>query len=113
VSAPVDSDPLTAFAPVHAPEAVQAFALVELHVSVAPLPDVTVVGVAVSVKVGAIGVAGGVAGESPPLEHAATTAATTIGDNVRSDRERRSIVRACVVGSDMDRIRSPWLGDAL
>ncbi len=52
LSAPVDCEPLVAWAPLQPPEAVQLVALVELHVSVELLPLVTVVGLAVSVTVG-------------------------------------------------------------
>ena len=53
VNAPVDCDPLVASVPVQAPEAVQEVALVELHVSVELPPLATLVGLAVSVTVGA------------------------------------------------------------
>ncbi len=53
VRAPVDWDPLVASVPVQPPDAVQEVALVELHASVALLPDTTLVGLAVSVTVGA------------------------------------------------------------
>jgi hypothetical protein len=49
----VDCDPLVAFAPDQPPEAVQEVALVEVHVRVELLPDTTLVGLAVSVTVGA------------------------------------------------------------
>jgi hypothetical protein len=52
VSAPVDWLPLVALAPLQPPLAVQLVALVELQVSVAALPLVTLVGDAVSVTVG-------------------------------------------------------------
>jgi hypothetical protein len=42
VRAPVDTDPDVPLVPLHAPEAVQLVALVELHVSVAEEPLVTV-----------------------------------------------------------------------
>ena len=53
VSAPVDWDPLVASVPDQAPEAVHDVAAVELHVRVALLPETIVVGLAVSVTVGA------------------------------------------------------------
>ena len=53
VSAPVLCVPLSALVPLHAPEAVQLVAFVELHVSVAAVPVVTLVGVALSITVGA------------------------------------------------------------
>ena len=59
LSGPVDWVPLVAFAPVHAPEAVQLVALVLDHVRVEALPAVTVVGLAVRATVGA-GVGAGV-----------------------------------------------------
>ena len=55
VKAPVLAEPLTAFVPDQAPEAVQLVALVELQVSVEALPLATLVGFAVSVTVGAGG----------------------------------------------------------
>ena len=59
LSGPVDSVPLVAFAPVHAPEAVQLVALVLDHVRVEALPALMVVGAAVKETVGA-GVGAGV-----------------------------------------------------
>ena len=53
VSAPVDCDPLVASVPDQPPEAVQEVALVELQVRVAAPPEATLVGLAVSVTVGA------------------------------------------------------------
>jgi hypothetical protein len=52
VSAPVLWVPLVANVPVHAPDAVQAVALVELHVNAEAAPLVTAVGFAVNVAVG-------------------------------------------------------------
>lgn len=52
ISAPVGALPEVGFDPVHAPLAVQLVALVELHVSVAPLPESTVAGVALSTIAG-------------------------------------------------------------
>lgn len=49
---PVDCDPLKAFVPAQAPEAEQALAFDDDHVSVALLPLVTVLGVAAKVTVG-------------------------------------------------------------
>jgi hypothetical protein len=51
VSVPVERDPLKACAPAQAPEAVQAVALVEDHVSVAAEPLSTVLGLALKVTV--------------------------------------------------------------
>jgi len=51
VSVPVDRDPLRAWAPAQAPEAVQAVAFDEDHVSVAAEPLSTVLGVALRVTV--------------------------------------------------------------
>lgn len=59
VNALVVNDPDVAFVPVHAPDAVQAVALVVVHVSLEVPPDVTDVGDADSVNVGA--------GVPPPL----------------------------------------------
>jgi hypothetical protein len=56
LSAPVDCEPLTARAPDQAPDALQAVALVADQLNVALLPLATVLGVAVSVTVGAEGV---------------------------------------------------------
>jgi hypothetical protein len=53
VSAPVDFEPAVASVPVHAPDAVQAVALLEDHVSVAAPPLVTVVGEALRDTLGA------------------------------------------------------------
>ena len=53
LSAPVDTEPLAGSLPDHAPEAVQEVALVEDQVSVAALPLATVLGLALSVRVGA------------------------------------------------------------
>ena len=55
VRAPVDCVPEVAFEPVQPPEAVHAVALLDDHVSVELLPEVTLVGLAVSVTVGAVG----------------------------------------------------------
>jgi len=55
VNPPVDSEPLTALAPDHAPPAVQLVAFALLHVRVDALPPATAVGFAVSVSVGAGG----------------------------------------------------------
>jgi hypothetical protein len=52
-SAPVDAEPVTAFLPDHDPDAVQAVALVLLHVSVLAAPVVTEAGDADSDTVGA------------------------------------------------------------
>jgi len=52
VSAPVVCDPLTALAPDHDPEAVQAVALVADQVSVELLPLATVLGFAARLMVG-------------------------------------------------------------
>jgi hypothetical protein len=59
LSAAVDTVPLVGSAPLQPPEAVHAVALVELHVSIAVPPDVTLVGLAVMVAVGAGGSGGG------------------------------------------------------
>jgi len=56
VSAPVEVLPLTGFAPLQPPEAVQEVAFAELQLSVAALPRVRLVGFALSVTVGAAGV---------------------------------------------------------
>jgi hypothetical protein len=53
--APVDCDPLIASAPLQAPDAVQAVALVELQVSVDALPLETLAGLALKDTVGAGG----------------------------------------------------------
>jgi hypothetical protein len=53
VSAPVDCEPLTDFAPDHAPEAVQEVAFKADQVNVEPLPFATVLGLAVRLTVGA------------------------------------------------------------
>jgi len=53
VSAPVDCEPLMASLPDHAPEAVQEVALVADQLSVALLPLVIVLGLAVKLIVGA------------------------------------------------------------
>ncbi len=53
VSAPVGDEPLTAFAPDQAPDAVQDVALVADHDNVEPLPLATVLGLAVMLTVGA------------------------------------------------------------
>ena len=55
LSAPVEAEPLTVLLPVHAPEAVQEVAFVELHVSVELPPLLTVMGLAVRLTVGAGG----------------------------------------------------------
>jgi hypothetical protein len=52
LSAPVDTEPLRGSLPDQAPEASQALALVEDQVSVAALPLVSVLGLALSVRVG-------------------------------------------------------------
>ena len=52
-------EPDVAFAPVHPPEAVHELALVEFHVSVEELPEVTEVGLADNMRVG-VGDGGGV-----------------------------------------------------
>jgi hypothetical protein len=57
VSAAVDSLPLVAFAPLQPPDAAHEAASVELQVSVASAPDITLVGATDSVTVG---VGGGV-----------------------------------------------------
>jgi hypothetical protein len=49
----VDCEPLAGSLPVQAPAAVQAVALLALHFKVELLPEVTVLGVAVMVTVGA------------------------------------------------------------
>ncbi len=49
----MDCDPLVAWVPDQPPEAVQEVALVELQVSVEVPPEATLVGLAVSVTVGA------------------------------------------------------------
>jgi hypothetical protein len=49
----VDCDPLVAWLPDQPPEAVQEVAFVEVHVKVELLPDTTLVGLALSVTVGA------------------------------------------------------------
>jgi len=71
VSAPVDCVPLVVFEPDHAPDAAQLVALVLLHVSVELPPLAIDAGFAVSVTVGAGGVAvmvtmAEVAGVVPP-----------------------------------------------
>lgn len=53
MSAPVDTEPLTGSLPDHAPEAAQEVVLVEDQVSVLALPLATVLGPALSVRVGA------------------------------------------------------------
>ena len=53
MSAPVDTEPFTDSLPDHAPEAAQEVALVEDQVSVVALPLATVLGLALSVRVGA------------------------------------------------------------
>jgi hypothetical protein len=53
--APVDFDPLTAWAPLHAPDAVQAVALVEVQVRVDALPLLTLEGLVFNDTVGAGG----------------------------------------------------------
>jgi hypothetical protein len=53
VSAPVDCEPLTAFVPDQAPEAVQEVAFVADQVKVEPLPLATVLGLAAKVITGA------------------------------------------------------------
>ena len=53
VNAAVDSLPLVAMLPLQPPEAVQLVASVELHVNVDDPPLLTLVGLAVSVTVGA------------------------------------------------------------
>jgi len=53
VKAPVDCVPLTAWAPDHAPEAVQLVTFVPVHARLDALPLATVVGFAVNVSVGA------------------------------------------------------------
>lgn len=52
MSAPVDTEPLKGSPPDQAPEASQALALVEDQVSVAALPLLSVLGLALSVRVG-------------------------------------------------------------
>ena len=52
VSAPVDCDPLRAFVPAQAPEAVQDVALADDHVKLALAPLVTVLGLALMLIVG-------------------------------------------------------------
>ena len=52
VSVPLETEPLVALLPLHAPEAVQAVAFAEDQASVAALPLTTVLGLAVSVRVG-------------------------------------------------------------
>jgi hypothetical protein len=59
VSAPVLCEPPVGNAPVHPPLAVQAVALVELHVSVAAEPVATNVGFALTLAVGTGGGGGG------------------------------------------------------
>ena len=49
----MDCDPLVASVPVQLPEAVQEVVLVELHVRLEPLPDTTLVGLALKLTVGA------------------------------------------------------------
>jgi hypothetical protein len=56
VSAPLDCEPLIALLPDQPPEAVQALALVDVQVTVAAAPLVTVLGVAERLTVGAAGV---------------------------------------------------------
>jgi len=56
VSAPVDCEPLMALAPDHAPEAVQAVALLDDQAKPALLPLVIVLGLAAKATVGAGGV---------------------------------------------------------
>ena len=53
LSAPLDAEPLEASAPDHAPDAVQAVALVDDQVSVVALPLATVLGLAAREMVGA------------------------------------------------------------
>ena len=52
-SAPVDCEPLSAWLPLHAPDAVQAVAFAEDQVSVEPVPLVTELGDALIETVGA------------------------------------------------------------
>ena len=52
--APVLALPLTAFVPLHAPEAVQEVALLEVQVKVEPLPLVTLVGFALIDTLGGV-----------------------------------------------------------
>jgi hypothetical protein len=51
VSVPVDCDPVSALAPVQAPEAVHEVALLDAHVSVDALPRLTVLGLALKLTV--------------------------------------------------------------
>jgi hypothetical protein len=62
----VDCDPLVASVPDQPPEAVQEVAFVEVHVSVELFPDTTLVGLAVSVTVGA-GVVTATLADAEPL----------------------------------------------
>jgi hypothetical protein len=62
VSAPVDCVPLTAWAPDHAPDAVQPVTFVPIHARLDALPLATVIGFAVNVSVGA--------GAVPPVPNA-------------------------------------------
>lgn len=51
MSAPVDTDPVRALAPAHAPEAVHEVALLDDHVSVDALPLLIVLGLALKLTV--------------------------------------------------------------
>jgi hypothetical protein len=114
VNVPVDSEPLTVFAPAHAPDAAQALALVEFQESCAAVPETTLVGVALSVTVGAGGAVGGVAGGSPPpLEHADANAITAAGDHNRICRKLGMDERAGEKANNMNVNPDPWLGRAI
>lgn len=77
VSVPVDWLPDIALAPDHAPEAVQEFAFAEDQVSIEVPPLVTVVGLAESDTVGAVGAVGARAVLTVPPPQAASTEAST------------------------------------
>ncbi|MBS0375267.1 MAG: hypothetical protein JSR73_11855 [Proteobacteria bacterium] len=87
VKLPVEVEPLVGSDPLQPPEAVQAVASVELQVSVDAEPLVTVVGLAVSVTVGA---GGGVVFDPPPEPQAVRTveSASTNAKRSRTSRGR-------------------------
>jgi hypothetical protein len=83
---PVLEVPEVCWAPVQAPDAVQAVALVELQVRVAEPPAVMLVGATLMLTVGS-GVAGGVGVPSPPPPPQAACPSKTIAAD--------SSIRAC------------------
>jgi hypothetical protein len=84
INAPVACVPLAATAPLQAPDAVQAVALVEVQVSIEEAPLARVVGAAINVTVGAGTTVGASAGAEPPPPQALVSTA-----QVRSGIERR------------------------